>query len=154
MKLLADDIEGIEVSVESGTIQVVARMTRMKSVIPMSRLSDGTLRYLCLLSILCDPSPPPLVCIEEPELGLHPDILPDLVDLMVEASARTQLVVTTHSDIILDALTQRPESVLVASKDEGQTYLRRLNGDELQGWLKSYRLGRVWLNGAIGGTRW
>jgi len=57
--------------------------------IPATRLSDGTLRYLCLLAILCDPEPPPLICIEEPELGLHPDILPKLADLLVSASERT-----------------------------------------------------------------
>ncbi|HET6383830.1 MAG TPA: AAA family ATPase [Armatimonadota bacterium] len=154
MNQFADDIEGIDILVEAGTIQIVARTRGMQTVIPMSRLSDGTIRYLCLLSILCEPSPPPLVCIEEPELGLHPDILPGLVDLMVEASSRTQLVVTTHSDIILDALTSRPQSVLVAEKEDGQTHLKRLDEDQLRGWLNDYRLGQVWLKGAIGGTRW
>ncbi|MFH1266016.1 MAG: AAA family ATPase, partial [Planctomycetota bacterium] len=63
--------------------------------IPSSRLSDGTMRYLCLLAILCHPVPPPLVCIEDPEIALHPDALPRLADLLVEASQNTQLVVTT-----------------------------------------------------------
>ncbi len=66
-------------------------------VIPGSRLSDGTLRYLSLLAILCDPEPPPLILIEEPELGLHPDVLPTIADLLVQAAERTQIVVTTHS---------------------------------------------------------
>lgn len=58
------------------------------------------LRYLCLLAVLCHPSPPPLVCIEEPELGLHPDVLPTLAELLKEAATRTQLIVTTHSDVL------------------------------------------------------
>jgi predicted ATPase len=75
---------------------------------------------LCLLAILCDPEPPPLVCIEEPELGLHPDILPKLADLLVSASERTQLIVTTHSSLLVDAMTDRPESIVVCEKHQGQ----------------------------------
>ena len=109
---------------------------------------------MCLLAILCDPSPPPLVCIEEPELGLHPDILPKLADLLVEASERTQIVVTTHSDILVDALTEQPEAILVCEKHDGQTTMRRLDGETLAHWLETYRLGELWTSGEIGGTRW
>jgi predicted ATPase len=75
-------------------------------------LSDGSLRYLCLLAILCDPEPPPLIGLEEPELGLHPDLLPKVADLLVAAAQRTQLIVTTHSDILVDALTERPDALV------------------------------------------
>jgi predicted ATPase len=122
--------------------------------IPATRLSDGTLRYLCLLAILCDPEPPPLICIEEPELGLHPDILPKLADLLKEASERTQLIVTTHSDILVDAMTETPEAVVVCSKENGATKMDRLNRDDLKEWLEKYRLGQLWIEGKIGGTRW
>ena len=122
--------------------------------IPATRLSDGTLRYLCLLAILCDPEPPPLICIEEPELGLHPDVLPALADLLRECSTRTQLIVTTHSDILIDAMSETPESVVVCSKPDGQTIMKRLNADDLAEWLKKYRLGELWMKGEIGGTRW
>jgi len=77
------------------------------------RLSDGTLRYLCLLTILCHPAPPPLICIEEPELGLHPDILPEVAKMLVDAASRTQLIVTTHSDILVDCLSDHPEAIVV-----------------------------------------
>ena len=70
--------------VEAGSVQVFLQEGNVP--IPATRLSDGTLRYLCLLAILCNPTLPPLVCIEEPELGLHPDILPGLADLLREAS--------------------------------------------------------------------
>ena len=81
--------------------------------IPAARLSDGTLRYLCLLAILCDPEPPPLICIEEPELGLHLDVLPTLQGLLRTAAKHTQLIVTTHSDILVDAMTDRQNVVVV-----------------------------------------
>jgi predicted ATPase len=152
MARLYEGLDDFEVIVEAGTVQVFLQEGRW--TVPATRLSDGTLRYLCLLAILCHPTPPPLVCIEEPELGLHPDILPHLATLLSEASARTQLIVTTHSDILVDALTDAPESILVCEKHDGATTLRRLDGAELQPWLERYRLGELWTRGEIGGTRW
>lgn len=149
---LYEGIDDYYVQVEAGTVQVFFH--EGKYTIPATRLSDGTLRYLCLLAILCHPTPPPLVCIEEPELGLHPDVLPTLADLMKEASERCQLIVTTHSDVLVDAMSDQPESVLVAEKAEGNTQLRRLNAEQLKPWLEKYRLGQLWTRGEIGGTRW
>jgi len=149
---LYDGLSDFDVSVEAGTVQVF--FTEGDFTIPATRLSDGTLRYLCLLAILCDPKPPPVICIEEPELGLHPDILPKVADLLIEASARTQLIVTTHSDIIVDALSERPECVVVCERVEGQTTMKRLASTALSEWLKKYRLGQLWTKGELGGTRW
>ena len=95
--------------------------------IPVGRLSDGTLRYLGLLAILLDPEPPALIAIEEPELGLHPDVIPRLAELLLEASERTQLVVTTHSRLLVDALSGVPESIVVCSKENGETRMERLS---------------------------
>lgn len=152
LKALYDGIDDYDVQIEGGTVQVFFQEGGF--TVPATRLSDGTLRYLCLLSILCHPSPPPLICIEEPELGLHPDVLPTLADLLKEASERCQLIVTTHSDVLVDAMTDQPESVLVAEKTDGSTQLRRLNATQLKPWLEKYRLGQLWTRGEIGGTRW
>jgi predicted ATPase len=140
------------VQIEGGSVQVF--MQEGDLTIPAARLSDGTLRYLCLLAILCHPDPPPLICIEEPELGLHPDILPTIADLLKAASERCQLIVTTHSDILVDAMTDRPEDVLVAEKGPNGTRLRHLDACSLDPWLEKYRLGELWTRGDIGGTRW
>lgn len=152
LKDLYDGINDFDVSMEGGTVQVF--FTEGDFSIPATRLSDGTLRYLCLLAILCDPEPPPLICLEEPELGLHPDILPKVADLLRTASQRTQLLVTTHSDILVDAMTDTPEVVVVCSKEQGQTKMQRLSSGDLSEWLKKYRLGDLWISGEIGGTRW
>ena len=125
-----------------------------RSPIPATRLSDGTLRYLCLLAILCHPNPGPLICIEEPELGLHPDVLPKIAALLKEASERTQIIVTTHSDVLVDAMSDMPEAVLVAERSETGTKLERLDAEKLKPWLDKYRLGELWTRGEIGGTRW
>jgi predicted ATPase len=122
--------------------------------IPATRLSDGTLRYLCLLAILCHPTPPPLVCIEEPELGLHPDVLPTLADLLKDAATRTQLIVTTHSEALVDAMSDQPTAVLVAERTSEGSTLRRLDAEKLKPWLDKYRLGQLWTSGELGGTRW
>lgn len=152
LRVLYDGIDDFHVQIEGGTVQVFFHEGRYS--IPATRLSDGTLRYLCLLAILCHPSPGPLVCIEEPELGLHPDVLPALASLLKDAAQRTQLIVTTHSDILVDALTDRPQSVLVASRGEDGTQLARLDAQALQPWLDKYRLGQLWTRGDIGGNRW
>ena len=150
---LFDGIVDVQCPVTGGTVGLFLEEAGNRSI-PATRLSDGTLRYLCLLVALLHPEPPPLICIEEPELGLHPDLLPALSDLMREASERTQLIVTTHSDVLVDTLTDRPESVVVCEKHYGQTEMRRLDKDDLVKWLDGYRLGDLWTSGELGGNRW
>jgi predicted ATPase len=152
LQALYEGIEDYDVQIEGGTVQVFLQEGRF--TVPATRLSDGTLRYLCLLAILCHPTPPPLVCLEEPELGLHPDILPTLAELLKEASERCQLIVTTHSDVLVDAMSDQPESVLVAENTEQGTAFTRLDAEKLKPWLEKYRLGQLWTRGEIGGTRW
>ena len=150
-----DQYVDFSVSVEGGTVQVFVREKDLSGWIPASRLSDGTLRFLCLAAILCHPSPPPLTCIEEPEIGLHPDILPIIAEMLIEASHRTQVIVTTHSDILVDAMSHLPEAVLVCEKETNATTVRRLSQDALREWLEEeYSLGDLWLKGKLGGNRW
>lgn len=152
MRQLYEGVIDLDISIEGGTVQVFAQEGNI--MVPATRLSDGTLRFLCLLSILCHPNPPPLVCIEEPELGLHPDVLPVLSDLLREASQRCQLIVTTHSDMLVDTLTDTPESVVVCEKHDSQTEMHRLDKADLTEWLKRYSLGDLWTRGDLGGNRW
>jgi predicted ATPase len=144
--------EELIIRIYGGTVQVSIREAGLVQPIPATRLSDGTLRYLTLLALLCDPNPPPLICLEEPEIGLHPDILPTIAELLVEASSRTQLVVTTHSDALISALPT--ESVLVCERDSKGSRLRRLDPEKLKDWLDNYALGDIWRMGEIGGNRW
>ena len=149
---LYPEFSDYHVNVEAGTVQV--EFFEGSLSIPATRLSDGSLRYLCLLAILLDPRPPSLIVIEEPEVGLHPDLLHKIADLLVAASQRTQLIVTTHSNIIVDALTDHPESIIVCEKEQGCTTMKRLSQSELDPWLKDYSLGQLWTQGDLGGTRW
>lgn len=148
------DAEDITTRIHGGTVQLFVHETSLRGPVPATRLSDGTLRYLCLLAVLCHPTPPPLICIEEPELGLHPDILPTVAELLQAASQRTQLIVTTHSDILVSALSHIPDTILVCERDEQGSILQRLDQESLREWLETYTLGELWRMGEIGGTRW
>lgn len=144
--------ENITTRIEGGTVQLFLHERMRSQPIPATRLSDGMLRYLCLLTILCHPKPPPLICIEEPELGLHPDVLPTLAELLIDASTRTQLIVTTHSTELVSGLDDVPESVVVCEHHDGGSELKRLEKEKLKSWLEEYSLGEVWRIGRIGGT--
>ena len=154
LKLFYERAENIITRVQGGTVQIYFQEEGLTQTVPASRLSDGTLRYLCLLVILCHPSPPPLICIEEPELGMHPDVLPIIAELLIEAAQKTQLIITTHSDLLVSAIgTQHPEAIVVCEKGENGTTMKRLEPEKMREWLTRYSLGDLWLKGEIGGTR-
>ena len=144
----------VNVTISGGAVQIFFHEEGLRLPVPATRLSDGSLRYLCLLSVLCHPAPPPVICIEEPELGLHPDVIPEVAKLLVEASSTSQIFVTSHSDVLVDALTDVPEAVIVCEKEDRATRLRRLDPKELESWLEEYRLGELWTRGKFGGNRW
>lgn len=144
--------ERMSTRVIGGTVQFYLHESGFGSPIPATRLSDGTIRFLALLATLLNPEPPPLVCIEEPELGLHPDSLILIAELLVAASERMQLVVTTHSDVLVSALTEHAESVLVCERITGASRLRRIESAKIEDWLDRYRLGDLWRIGELGGN--
>ena len=148
------DAEELLAKIEGGIIRVSLQEQGLYSPTFPARLSAGTLRYLCLLLILCHPTPPPLICIEEPEIGLHPDVIHIVADLLVEASQRTQLIVTTHSDALVSALSRHPEAIIVCERFDSGTQLKRLDPDQWKVWLEKYSLGDLWRRGDLGGTRW
>lgn len=148
-----DPARHLSTRIAGGTLQLFIE-EEGGHLIPATRLSDGTLRYLCLLAILLHPNPPPVIGIEEPELGLHPDIMPTIAELLKKASERTQLFVTTHSDALVSALSDTPESILVCESMPNGTTMKRLEPERLRTWLDEYTLGDVWRMGALGGNRW
>lgn len=115
-------------------------------------LSDGTLRFICLTTLLLQPEYllPDTILIDEPELGLHPFAINLLADMMKELAQSKQLIVSTQSVELLNAL--EPEHVVVAQRLGGATTLERLDTDELRGWLDDYQsLGELWKRNVLGG---
>ena len=134
------------------TFQLYLHERGLKNPIPVTRISDGTLRFLAMFVALHAPNPPSLLCIEEPELGMHPDAMFLLAELLVEASSRMQLVVTTHSDALLSGLDDQVEAVLVCENNGRGTMIDRLDAKRLAFWFKDHTLGDIWRIGAIGGN--
>lgn len=137
--------------IHGGTVQFYLHEQGLRSPVPATRLSDGTIRFMALLALLLSPSLPPLICIEEPELGLHPDAVTLLAEVLAEAAERTQLIVATHSEALVSALTEHADSVLVCENRHG-TVLHRVESGKLRHWLDKYRLGEIWRMGEIGGN--
>lgn len=154
MKLSANWISEVTTPARGGGAEVLFQ--EGQKMIPLARMSDGALRLYCLLAILCDPNPPPLICIEEPEIGIHTDVIPLLVRLMQRAAQRTQLVVTTHSDVLIDSLSSNPSALVVFEQCWGQTEMTRLDLDEVLSISGEPDVGKglawFWHKGFLGGT--
>ncbi|HXR37503.1 MAG TPA: AAA family ATPase [Terracidiphilus sp.] len=149
-----EPVKDVDTELLGTYLRIMVKEEGLSSRTPAERLSDGTLRWLMLLIVLLDPAPPPVICIDEPELGLHPDIIPTLADLLRDASKRTQLILTTHSRTLVECFSDDPESVCVCEKFNGATEIRRLEADRMKIWLEEYSLGQLWSSGEIGGNRW
>lgn len=114
-------------------------------------LSDGTLRFICLTTLLLQPLAlrPDTILIDEPELGLHPYAINRLAEMLKQASADKQVVVSTQSVELLNNFA--PEDVIVADREDGASTFRRLDADELRDWLEDYTLGELWKKNILGG---
>lgn len=114
------------------------------------QLSDGILRFLWLISLLQSSQLPTITMIDEPEVSMHPELLNLLVDLMREASKRTQFIIATHSDAMIRFL--KPEEILVMDLDEnGCATVNWAENIDLNEWLKDYSLDELWRMGRMGG---
>jgi len=154
LRQVYEGVEEIRTPIDGGAVQIWIQEKGLSSPTPAARVSDGTLRYLFLITLLKQPDPPLLICLEEPETGLHPDLIHSVAELLIEASQRTQLIVTTHSSFLISALSNIPEAVIVCERESSGTTLRRLEPEGLAGWLERYELGELWEKGELGGTRW
>ncbi|WGS50216.1 AAA family ATPase [Paraburkholderia sp. D15] len=114
-------------------------------------LSDGTLRFICLSTLLLQPWElmPATILIDEPELGLHPYAINLLADLLKRAAEQKQLIVSTQSVELLDNM--EPEDVIVVDRKDDASTFRRLDATQLRGWLDDYSLGDLWKQNVLGG---
>jgi predicted ATPase len=112
-------------------------------------LSDGTLRFMCLATLLLQPDAPRLILLDEPELGLHPAAINVLAALLRQASVNSQILLATQSVTLINQF--QPEDVLVAERENGATVFRRLNSEDYANWMEEYSLGEMWEKNLIGG---
>lgn len=115
------------------------------------QLSDGTLRFICLATLLLQPRDlqPDAILVDEPELGLHPYALVILAGLLRQASERKQIIVSTQSVELINQL--EPGDIIVTERREGASVFKRLDAERLSEWLEEYALGELWKMNVVGG---
>jgi len=123
-------------------------------VLPAYRLSDGTLRFLALASILLRTDPPLLICVEEPELGMHPDMIRLVGAMIIEAAQRTQVIISTHSEYLLTVLQDDFDVLLAFDKGNRGSVVTPLTRAEYVEWRADHELGELWSSGELGGVRY
>lgn len=114
-----------------------------------SQLSDGSLRFICLVTVLLQPNPPTTIIIDEPELGLHPYAITLLGALIRSASTRTQVIVSTQSVGLLNEFDV--DDLIVVDREEGGSVFKRLNEADFASWLEDYTIGELWQKNILGG---
>jgi predicted ATPase len=112
-------------------------------------LSDGTLRFICLATLLLQPHLPSLILIDEPELGLHPYAIQVLAGLVRSASEKTQVILSTQSVSLVNQF--EPEDLVVVDRSNGESVFRRLSAEDTKDWLEGYSLGELWEKNVFGG---
>ena len=117
-----------------------------------SQLSDGSIRFICLATALLQPNPPSTIIIDEPELGLHPEAIALLAELIQSAAERTQVIVATQSPALIDYFAI--EDIVVVNRKDGASEFNRLKEENFSEWLKDYSVGELWRKNVImGGVR-
>ena len=135
--------------VAAGTLGLAWRERGFSKALYTHQLSEGTLRFLWLTTLLQSPGLTALTLLDEPEVSLHPELLSLLADQLREASQRTQIIVATHSDTLIRFL-EPSEVVVLDATEDGMTSLTRADELDLGEWLKDYSLDELWRNGRIG----
>ncbi|MCU0290070.1 MAG: AAA family ATPase [Acidobacteria bacterium] len=134
----------------AGMLSLTWKEKQFRDPIYGHQLSEGTLRFLWLISLLQSPNLSTVTMIDEPEVSLHPELLSLLADLMKETATRTQLIVATHSDRFIRFL-EPHEVVVMDIGEDGCALAQWADGMDLEKWLKEYSLDEVWRMGRMGG---
>jgi predicted ATPase len=136
---------------EDGKTYLRMKEKSLSISIPGWAMSNGTLRLLGYLAVAYSPSPPSLICLEEPENYVHPGLLEMVANLLKKASERTQTLVATHSPYLLNFL--EPENLVIVERYEGKTQVKRAETEKgLKAALQTLGLGEMWYAGSLGGT--
>jgi predicted ATPase len=130
-------------------IQLTWRHKTDDALFTADALSDGTLRFICLATLLLQPDLPSLIVIDEPELGLHPFAISQLAALIRAAASKTQILLATQSVTLLDQF--EASDVIIAERSNGESTFRRLDDSALTAWKEEYSLGELWLKNVLGG---
>ena len=136
-----------------GNIELMLEEQNLNKSIHVTNISAGTLRFLCLLSIFYNEKRGSLICIDEPEVGLHPDMILSISNSIKHAANKSQIFVATHSENLLNNFSL--ENVRVFEKNEqNSTCVNSFKENDFKDWYDSFSVGKMWRQGDIGGNRY
>ncbi len=138
-----------ETPTEEQLINLQWRQKNSDYILWPSQLSDGSIRFICLVTALLQPEPPSTIIIDEPELGLHPYAITLLGALLRSASKRMQVIVSTQSVPLVNEF--ELEDLVVVDREQGDTVFKRLNRRDFTTWLEDYTVGELWQKNILGG---
>ncbi|WP_040775874.1 AAA family ATPase [Nocardia pneumoniae] len=121
----------------------------LDTVFSANQMSDGTLRFVCLATLLLQPDLPALVVLDEPELGLHPFAIVQLANLLRQASTRSQVLIATQSVTLMNRFDV--DDLIVVERKDGGSAFSRPDATILEAWLAEYSLGELWEKNLLGG---
>ena len=133
---------------------MVLREQFLAKSIPIDNISGGTLQYLCLLAICFNPKRGSIICLDEPEIGLHPDMIHSIAEAFKAASrGNTQFIIATHSPLFLNDF-ELDDILIFEKNNQNQSIVSEKSADDFENWNDNYLSGQLWLRGLIGGKRW
>lgn len=153
LKNVNPNFKDINFDVIGSKFILALREKNLAKTVGVEHISDGTLRFLLLLSILFNPDRGCLICLDEPEIGLHPDMINMIADSIKLASANSQFIIATHSPLLLNSFNL--EDCLIFDKNSSnESIVTRKTEDDFPDWNDDFLVGQLWLTGKIGAKRW
>lgn len=135
-------------------LYLVLRENKLSRAVGAQHISDGSLRYLLLLTIFLNPENGSLICIDEPEIGLHPDMTNTIARAIKDTTHNgSQIIIATHSPLLLNSF--ELDEILIFEKNENNSsVVMRKTMDDFKDWDEDFLVGQMWLRGELGGKRW
>ncbi|MEY4925579.1 MAG: hypothetical protein RI894_15 [Bacteroidota bacterium] len=149
IRLIAPYFHDFDLEPRKGKIQLRWKEKTAEKSFNAHHLSDGTLRMMCLCTLLLQKNPPPIIIIDEPELGLHPAAITRFAAIVKTAARKSQIIIATQSTTLINHFAA--EDIIVAERKDNQSVYTRLNPESLTEWLKDYSIGEIWEKNIIGG---
>lgn len=148
-----EKFKGFEFHPIGGNIELMLEESGLSRLLHVTHISDGTLRFLCMLSIFYNPDRGKLICIDEPEVGLHPDMILNIANAVKDASTDSQFIIATHSENVLNSFDL--ENIRVFEKNpQNETTVQSFSNEEFRDWYNEFSPGKMWRAGDLGGNRW
>lgn len=150
VKLIAPFFDGFYlIPDKNDNIRLLWKQKKIDIPMKPQSLSDGTLRFICLATVLLQPIHPETIIIDEPELGLHPQAISMLAELIKGRAKDTQIIIATQSPELISYF--EPQDIIVADRNNNQSTFKRLKNSEYDNWLEEYTLGELWKNNILSG---